>query len=559
MGKKQPDNSSIYKEMDESLLHFCSLLENEKIDEAFKWQQENRIPLEEIMPNAVDAFNKFKGKRNHRAALQIGLKYQFEPNLINPLYLAEWNRLYKNGQFEDAAQWAKEQNLSEVELRRSSHKAYENYLKEGRVEDAFRVIKNYDIVKEAMLEITLSEYNKAYEENDFLKAAMLGKEFGFSLKRTSLAAIYQTLNDLKTGEFRKAVGIIHDFYLLSDDVFEVIPEEDGKNLVKDIVKYLLEPGFENDKFHLLDDFAKKADLVDRTVDNHLLQALRSAMIALAVKKHNSLLKDGNIKSARSVRKSFFLFSAPVPQKFFVTMLDEAILHHRRLLENGELDEAVKIKNEYGFFTNDLMVEKKDSIVNDAVKLVIRSMENQDFISAKRLIDEYMIPGHLISESVFKSVFDLFRQYHYSDILKIFDSIKLNPDEESIAVNLISVFQKFIEKKEYIYAAEYATKVRLAKSYAHDAALRGWKVFFLEKNFDKALSIKTRFKLPGKMTLETATNMYWNLVDKGEYSEASGIRRNYKVSLSIMQWFKELFNIIFSKNSPAEKDKKSPFI
>jgi len=553
MDKNDPKDiaGSLYKNIDESLEHFCRLLEKGEIDEAFKWQQEHRIPHDEIMPNVVDAFNKLKGKRNHREALQIGLKYQFEPTLINPLYLAEWNRLYNKGQYEDAAQWAKEQNLTDVELKRSSHKAYETYVKSGKIDDAIRVLNNFGLIKEELFEITLSEYNKAFEENDFIKAAKLGREFGFSLKRTSQAAIYETLNKLKTGEHKKAIEHLHEFFLLSDDVFEIIPDLDGNNLVKDLVQYLIEPSFQNDKLRLLDEFVKKSHLFDRTFDSHLLQGFRTAVFALAVKKHNSLLKDEDITSARAIRESFSLFNAEIPQKFFITVLDEAILYHKKLLDIDDIEGAVKIKEEYSLFTNDLVFEKKESIMNDAVSFVIRALEKQDFISVKLVIVEYKIPGYLISDSVFRTVFALFRQYHYRDILKIFDSVELDSRDDNITVNLLDVYQKFIELKEYIFAAEFSKKVKLAKSYTHDAAFAGWKVFFLGRNFSKALSIKTYFKLPGKITLGNATQMYWNLVNSDKYSEAAELRRNYRISLTIAQWIRELFKIIFTNKQPPK--------
>jgi len=527
-------------------IYFRDLLTDGLLDEAYRWQQEHRLATDEIVPYVLAAFNLHKGKENYRTALNIGRQFQLDPVIYSPLYAAELSRLLRNREYEDAARWAREQGFSNAEIKRAAKLAYEQYINSGNVENAIRILTVYNLKREELLGLTIAAFNEAYKTREYFKAAVLGKAFDFSLRRTLVAAIRAAVGRLKEEDSENALEIIIRFSLISDDAFYAVPQSEAAGFVKALHKYFFEPAFERGNFTLVRDFTKSTELFDIPFQHELLKKLLADFFSIAAEKHNNALRTGDIKSAKFLRESFNLFSPAIANNHFITVLAEVLQCHKNLLKSGDLNGAVALKNDYRLFSTHSLPGSLDETVHEAALFVIAAVEKGDLESSKLAIKEYNIPAHLIDNALFTAVFNLLNKYEYKKAFKILDDFRLNISDQRIKARIKTTYNELIRKKEYIVAAQLAKKLNLGRQLVENGAFRGWRALFVAKKYDEALRIKNSFRLPKKYTNNLAKDAYWHFMENRDYSMAVYIRRSYRISLTLTQRIMEFIKMLFFK-------------
>lgn len=531
--------------VDDPTENFRCLLKNGEIENALKWQLEWKIHKKEVVLITKEVFDGLIEVENYNTALKIGLQYQFESSLVDPLYLAEWKRLFKNEDYEDAAKWASERPLPVIHIMRAAVKAYEKCLIQGRAEDAIRLIKTYNLDKNNLLELTLNEFNKAFKQTDYLKAAVLGKEFHFSEKRTIQANVYAAENAYKAADFALAIDIITKNKLITDEIFNLLPPEDTISFINVLIDEFLHPLFEEGKLIILQSFADKTNLLKISVNNKMILKLRNAFIAVAVKQHNILLNSEEVNKAKFILKTFNLFDSAVSPAYILSIVETAIKYHKNLLENGDLKTAIEIKDEYCLLTLDLLKDRQESIIEDAALFVVKAMGERDFESVILIIKEYNILSDLINDAVFDGIYELLKSKDYTEIMNVFESFRPDISDPVVLKNVLTIFSIFMKAKKFIYAADLALNLGLDNKNVENASFNAWREKILLREFIEALDIKDKYNIPKARIFKYAEKKYRNFIKRKDYRSAALIRRQYEISLTFYEWLMEIFNLIFS--------------
>ncbi|MFC1553326.1 hypothetical protein ACFL7D_01720 [candidate division KSB1 bacterium] len=542
------------KRRSDPMQYFSDLIFAGLVDEAEEIQKKNHLYKKKVEPVVLEAFYYHKGKKNNRIAINIGLKYELGHNLIDPLFLSEWNRLIENEQYEEAAEWAKNQNLSNIEVYHSAILTYTTFLKKDRTEEALRIYFDYHIKREDVFEITLTHFNKSFKKREYLTAAILGKTFEFAFKRTSSAAVNAAIAALRDDKQDEFLGIIKKFEIYTDDVFNEISHGEAENFTKLLFDNLIQPCFRERNFKVLNTLVEKSAMLTTPYDNETLKLIVSKFIGHSVKVHNVLMQENKVKEARLFQKSFDLFSLPLSEKWYVSMVDEAITVHKKYLADNNFDGAIAIKNEYFAQTYRMDSNQKEAVINDSARFIIKSVERGDIESARKALYEYKIPSQLVDDAVLTAIFNLIKTKKYKTALAIVDDFDIKARDQKIEERLRSIYMYLLDVTEYLFAAELALISNLKKTHVEEAALRAWKGVFRDNQFDKAYEIKAKYKLHQKLTLKTATRKYWEYLDYKEIEYAVRIRKDYKVPLTFGQWLREMMRLIFNPNKTKTEEK-----
>ncbi len=290
--------------------------------------------------------------------------------------MAEWNRLNKNHRFVEVAEWAKAQNLSEVEIHRSATSAYEMYLQKGQADEALGIFEKYNLRTDELLGITIAEFNRTLNQGDFYNAAIPGKAFNLSASRTLSAVIKACIESLKNHEPDKALKLIDEFKLLTDAVFEEITEKESENLIVGIAGDFIKPSFEQGKLQLMREFATRINLKTQPFNNSYFKDFLQRYYKLAVENHNASLENNDVKSARFIRDSFDLYVAPIPYELFAKLVETAEEYHKSLLSSGDLNLAISFKKDYGLFSQYTIEHSKQTEAEHGTLFVVKALEKK---------------------------------------------------------------------------------------------------------------------------------------------------------------------------------------
>ena len=525
---------------------FREMLLNGLIVEAVSYMREHELQEHIVNRDIRDAYELYKDTEQYKFGLQIAEEFNFAEQDILAMKVAEWNRINKEKKFEEAAEWAKKQALSKVEIERSAKMAYEQYIRDNKTDDALRIIDSYGLSKEELIGLTITEFNRAFSEGEYYKAAMLGITFKLSYTRTLSAAVKACLSAMEHENFTLAVNIIDRFKLLSDKVFDNISQADIERLLKNLLDNLIMPAFTKGKIQLMHEFAQKIGLTIYSFQHSLLKNFVKYFLRAAIQTHNRLLQNDDVKSARFVRNSFDLFSAPIQYDLYSSLVESAEKYHESILQFGELTDAIAFKKEYGLFFKYTIEDSKETAAKQAAQFIVKSLEKGNIPSAKRAIVEYHVPKELLNNAVFTAVMNLVDKRAFDKAFSTFDVFEVKISKEDDRYRVINVFQDLMKERQYLPAVEFAKRFHLHKSLIDEGAYKAWQIEFNAKRYDAALDIKNRFKLDKKLTLPMARKAYFKYMDAKDYTTARAIRKAYGVPLTLIQWIQELICIIFSR-------------
>jgi len=540
--------TNLSEKSEKPVQYFRELLWNGSVEAALKWENEMRLNREEIMTHVYDAFESHKDMNQYKTALEIGKCFGLKPESIESILAAQWKHLINDKQYEEAAKWAFDNGLPDIELKRAAILAYEDYIKSGKTGEALDVITTYNLTKEDLLGFTITEFNNAFNRGNYYHAAMLGREFKFSEKRTNIAAINAVFKDIKEYNFKRVANIIYQFSLFTDKAFNTIPESDARKFCETITADFIQAGLRKNNLQIIRQFATENKIFDQGYRNVILQQFVQDFYLSLVKAHNDFLRSSNQDAAQFIIKSFMLLSRPLPHNLTVMLIGESLKYHKELLKINNINDAVAFRNEYMLFSKFELENSAEEALNEAVEYVASAIEKGDFPSAKFAITEYKIPQKLVENSIFEAIFIMMEKRKYKDAINILHQFELKITSDEVKRRIETVYRGMINDNEYIFAAELAKSMKLGRKFVEDAVNRAWLEKFTARSFEPAFEIKEQYKLPKKYTYETARMAYWDFFDKNDYDTAVYIRKSYGVSISITQWLIEFFKILFKKSN-----------
>ncbi|MCP4726217.1 MAG: hypothetical protein GY863_14330 [bacterium] len=529
-----------------ALQEIRELLLNGSIEKALHLRNESAIDEEDLQKILYEVIDSYKDIGEYRDAVNIADHFKLTGKNIENLHHAELKRLHAEHNYEEAAKWASDKEMSDVEVKRSATMAYEDFLKSGKVEEAFNMMEIYSLVKEELLSMTIEEFNNAYSHGHFLKAAMLGEKFNFSKERTISSSLKACMKSIESEEIEKAVKMIGDFKLISNEVFEAVNEVEANKFLDEVFEKFIRPTMEKGKFKAIADFAEKSRIVEQDFIYIPLKEFLYKFYTIGANTHNKLLKNLEEQPARFIRDSLGLMKKDFPRELFKEVTESAEKYHNNMLEKGDLQKALSIKEEYGLYsrtaTNESITEVHQQVSNFIIKTIIKG----DLVSAQTVIKEYNLTEFKSNIAIISGIMGLLDKNNHESAFRVLDNFAVSVSDEESRLKVTIKYKELMGGKKYLLALEFAKKFRMNRSYIEEAAFRAWEEKFLAKKFDEALEIKGQNRIPKKKMIPIATSYYKNYAESGEYRLAASIRRTYKVNISLVDWLVEFIKLMLTK-------------
>ncbi len=530
-----------------ALQEIRELLLKGSFDEALLIRKETAFDVDELNKILNQVIDTYKEKGEYRDAVTIAGQFNINGRNIDNLKLTELKRLHSERNYEDAAEWASEKEMSSLEVKRSATLAYEEYLKSGDVEGAFRIIDTYSLKKEELLALTIEEFNNAIVHGQFLKAALLGKRFGLSRERTTSSSLRACMKLIDTGDIDRAVKMIGEFRLLNNEVFEYVSEVEAYRFFNEIFDKFIRPSLERGKFKSIVDFAENTEIVRQKFEYIPQKEFLQKFNCVTAETHNRLLDNLEEQPARYIRNSLGMLKKDFPRELYFEVIKSAEKYHNILLEKGNLQKALTIKEEYGLFSKTATGESIDELHQKVSRFAVKSLITGDFSAVRTVFREYNLPDHFSNLAIIAGVTGLLDKEEHKEAFDVLDNFEVSMTDEECKVKVSVKFRELMGQKKYLIALTFAAKAGMQSSFIEDAAFKTWEERFLARRFDEALEINRQYKINKKRIVPTASEHYKIFMESGEYRLASSIRRIYNVRISITQWLLEFFMLMFSKN------------
>jgi len=541
---EEPEEESVPSA--DSLEKFQALLIKGSIKDAVDLFHEERFTKAEYLPIVKSAFNKHKKENNFRHAIKIAEEFTDIDEETRPLCLEELKQLTRAGDFKEAALWAKEQNLSDTETGQSAKMAYIKFIQQGKIDEAFRVLDEFELDKQELLNETIVEFNHAYEAKKYYEAAIIGDKFNFSRVRTLTAAVQATVAAIEKENYQKAIKVIYEFYLTSDNSISLLHEKEAKEFFAYLSDNFIEALFAKGNLKLLQEFTDKTDFLIKPADNDLVKNFFQKFLTVAVNTHNKNLNNDDLKSSQFIVEAFHLFDLPLSTELRNSLIETAEKYHHSLLKAGELDNAIAFKNKYELFSKNILKDSMDNSWKEAALFTVKILEKGDLRSARIAKDAYKIPEYLVNDSIYAAISNLMRECKYKEVFKIQREMKLDRSKKKIHEGLMNMFHDIMNQRDYEIAAEFGELFSLNRSFIEDAAFKAWLTEFRNKKYDEAMELKKRYKISKKKMVPAATQAYWKFMETKEYDMASHIRKRYGVHLSFGQLIMEFIRRILGR-------------
>ncbi|MFC1554244.1 hypothetical protein ACFL7D_06400 [candidate division KSB1 bacterium] len=526
--------------------HFRELLLNGKIEEAMDFMHRNEVPEQSVNQIVQEAFSLHKETEQFDLALLMTQHFNLSEEERRGVIVSEWNRLNKVEEYEEAVKWAVKNELSDSEVIRSAKMAYEKYISENRVDEAISILETYEISKEDVLAFTINHFNTAVENEENYKAAILGETFNFSAKRTYISAMKVCEENMTEGNLADAVKILQKFKFFVIDVYSEIPDNDYREFLKNLLAKLVSPGFKKKKFSLMRDMSKEFLFNVNNKDVKIFEDFSREFYKYAIKAFNSMLENDDEESAEFLQDSFNLFTAPVSFELYSSMIIAAEKFHFSILKAGDLNEAIKFKSKFSLFSQNTIESSKNTMIHQGSSFFILALKKGKISDAKRAIDEYRLSKEIVIDSVFKAVFSLLDNKEHSRVNEVLDNFSTNFSNEENKIRAVNKFNELMQEKSFLFAGEFALKLKLKKNLIDDAAYKAWHSEFLDGKYDEALEIREKFKINKKNTMNVIRETYNDLMNKQEYTAAIVLRKEYSMPIGFTEWLQELLRVIFSK-------------
>ncbi len=509
-------------------------------DNVRKISNEHNIAKNQILNIASKIYKDFFTKEEFKKAFAIATEYSLEEHNITSAAIKEFRKLIASNSIVEAIEWGKEtKKIQEIEIRKIVIKEFEALLRNKKIKKAIEFIEKYDIPVESLSEQAIDYFNNAYKLKDYYTAALLGKKFGFSKKRTYTAAVKVICKLAASKDIEKIIYINRKFDIFSDPLFEVIDQTDATTLSKCFIKFV----GDNLKGHKIDSVIYIFDnikILNKKFKNETLFNMIESLYQKIGLYHNQLLKNDKRDKASKLKNHFELTGSEIPFDVKRNVITGAQNLHNSYLDNYDYENAKSIKNEYLLFSKNIIENSFDVALEASTNYLTKTFLRTEFDKSEKVIKDYDIPKKNVVETSKKIILNKLNAKGYKDAIEILKRFKINPLEPEFEINAPNFFNDMISAKNYKAAAEVGLHFEIDKKATFKASIIYWKEKISSGDFEEAFKIKKEHKLPGSSTRKKATEIYRSCLRKNDLQSCKSLRKHYSLDVGFLEIIIEVF-------------------
>jgi len=526
----------------EVLHQIRSAMQEGRLDDAKRLERENLVANHVISTIANSVFDGLLMDHNYLTAIQLGRQYELGADKINDTIIMEFRQLIHKGQVDDAINWGLKHHLPDYEISRAAVKGVEIFLLNGDVSNAVEMKSKYSITNEQLGNMWQKGYDEMFEKGQFYEAALLSREFGSSERKTLLTATKALREAIRSKNWNKIITIDDTFRIFNDESFNLIGDEDAKNVVEVIQGYIRTCLAEN-RINEMVDVIDGCRILYGFYTNHHMKGLVSFVLKQAIEAHGILLEQNRFKEAQQLRDRMGLLEERVPSEMRKQVMDQALEFHNALLKEKEIDQAKTVKEEYQLLGMYAPSETINKVHTAALECVSQCLRKGEFKKTEYLIDEYNLPTKDVQDQASDDAMQLLDDEKYDTAFNILMEFKISPTDDEMQEKGMKAFEKSMEKGYYELAADIGHVFELKTPKVKEAAKIVWERCMESGDYTKAKMIRRKHRLNKKITRNLATKAYYENMNSNAVDVARKIREEYNISIGFFSWLTELIKTI----------------
>jgi class 3 adenylate cyclase len=531
-------------DLSDPAMRFKNHLENMEIEEAISAAKREKIN-EKLVKNIVkQVMHSLSGQKEFRKAIKLGKGFSFTNNELYSQIKGEFEKLFKSGQFEDAAMWGLEYKLPNEDLLQAVKKFFIDLVgKAASIQEFQKFFDNFKSMKKNLADVAVREFKNLYSMEKYDLCIFLGKQFNIMGKEVSEIALKALVQELEKSNLVRVESLIKEYNIFSDNMFQPIENENVKKKLGNLFldKYVL-PRLKKGDFEDLNKKLQEFNFFNVKFYDKYLNAIQDEIIGNAVSMHNKLMENDNFKIAKILKDVFDLLNKH--ERFKGKIIETAEKYHNSLLKTNKFDLAIIVKNEYKLFVAGKEDINFEDLYNSISTFAIATINKGDFGTVEKALKEYNIPKPARGK-MFKSILiDSFKKGEYETVFKIMDFANIKLAQKDLGDEIMNSFKLLMSENKYEFAAKLYQKFGLNKLLIEDMVVKSWKIEMKKGNYETAFKIKKDFNLQKKFIYGIVRGLYEKNIAKKNFKDAYSLRQQYGLKIGISEWFKEVFVKLF---------------
>ncbi len=516
------------------------------IDRAKDIEHEHDISLIEAKRTAEEVVEGLvKKSKNLPVAVEITTQYDLDNELKIKAVSLHLRELLRNKKYDEGIDWAKENGLPTNEVNNIAIKAFNESLSQREVKKALDYKHKYQLPDNLVFDKVINKFNHFFDSKDYESAMLLGQDFDISRKRTLISSIRAYHQFINSENLAKLISFEKKYNILGDRELHLVDEADLKllgNVFRDmIVVSLLSRGNPD----MLAQVVHKLNLFEKGETNPVAKQIVKYVIEEVINLHNKFLNSGLYTDGLKVVENFNLMTHELSPDQKVKLIAAAEAAHNKVLKENNLSLAKSIKENYLLYTKNIIgdsIEKLNSVVD---KVMVELLARGNAADIKNVVKEYDVSDKRISEMANIALVTLMKERKFVEAFNIAGDLKIKSFDAELNQQVKKDFENAIKDGQIELAANIGYAFNLKGQKIKKAALVIWRKNLEAGKYNEAISIKRKHKLPKPMVEPIAKEVYENLISENKSEEAARVRQMYRLNLSIMGLFKEVFKKIFS--------------
>ncbi|MCP4728363.1 MAG: hypothetical protein GY863_25225 [bacterium] len=478
-------------------------------------------------------------------AVAICEQYDLETELRIKAISNHMRNFVKENNYDEAIDWAKENNLPSNEINTIAIKAFNESLGQRDVKKALEYKHKYQLPDNLVFEKVINRFNHFFDRKDYESAMLLGHDYDISRKRTLIASIRAYHQLINTDNLAKLIAYEKKFNILGDSEHDLVDEADLKvlgEIFRDmIVISLLSKGNPD----MLAQIVTKLDLFEKRERNPVAKQIVKYVIEEVINLHTKFLDSGLYTDGLKIVENFHLMEIELSPDQKVRLITTAEMAHNKVLKDNNLSLAKSIKENYLLYTKNIIgesIEKLNVVVDEVIVEMLAKGNANDI---KSLVKEYDASDKRIRELSSIALVSLMKERKFVEAFNIVNELKIRIFDSDLHEQVNKNFEEAYKDGQMELAANIGYSFRLINPKVKKAAVAIWKKDLVAGKYNEALALKKKHKLPRAMIEPIVKVVYGDLIDNGKSEEAAQLRHVYRLNLSIMGLFKEVMKKLFS--------------
>ena len=293
-------------EISEPTMKFKQHLESLEIDEAKKCAKTEKLSDNVVKSLVKQSIEDLGKKQEYRKALKVGNAFGASKPELYFAITGEFQKLYKGGNFEEAAMWGLEYKLPKDDLIPAVQKYFSDLIgKNASIGEFQKFLDNFGSMKNELRDVAMREFKNLYSMERFDLCIYLGKQFGVMGKEVSEIAVKALIQELDKSNFSRVESLIKEYNVFSANIFQPIENENTKKKLGNLFldKYVV-PKLKKGEFEDLKNKLQSFNFFKVKFYDKFLNAIQDEIIGNAVSMHNRLIENDNYKIAKILNKHF---------------------------------------------------------------------------------------------------------------------------------------------------------------------------------------------------------------------------------------------------------------